>query len=297
MLETHHALFLLALYFFLTLWARGARTTENFDGGSGAARSDALSIYDDFYASIYPQLFHHEERHGFEQAQLADLVFSDWPSNDVRILDVGCGIAPYAQWAAEREYGYVGLDISPAMLRKAREQGAAGASFVEGNAMDPGAMSPKSFSHIFCMYFTAYQFRDLHRFMGNLFSWTKPGGYAVVHVVDPERFDPVLDAASPFPAFSIQKYANRRVTSSEVAFDKFKYQCRFQKDPSEDEASFDEIFKLPDGTSRRHRHVLHMPQLGSVRQTATQAGFKEVALVDMLPCHFEYQYLLVLRRA
>lgn len=294
MLQQDHAILLLVLFLLLTLWVRQLQAVETFSGDSDARTG--LDIYDDFYASIYPQLFHHPERHEFEQNQLQELIFSDWPASDCRVLDVGCGLAPYAPWVLERDMSYTGLDASASMLHQAKKQGAQGAQWIQGDVMEPSTLSPKSFSHILCMYFTVYQFRDLDRLLRNLFSWTRPGGYVVLHVVDPERFDPVLDAASPFPAFSIQKYANRRVTSSEVAFDKFKYQCRFQKDPSEDEASFDEIFTLTDGTKRRHRHTLFMPKVKTMQQLAAGAGFREVDLVDLLPCHFEYQYLLVLQR-
>jgi SAM-dependent methyltransferase len=180
------------------------------------------------------------------------------------------------------------------MLAKAKERGTG--RWILGDAEEPSMVSPKTYSHIFCMYFTLYCFKDTAAVLRNFYGWLRPGGYALIHIVNPERFDPILDAASPFPAFSLQKYANRRITSSEVAFDKFKYQCRFQKDPTETEASFDEIFKLPDGTQRRNRHTLHMPSIESIRLAATQTGFRDLGWIDLLACHFEYQYILVLQR-
>lgn len=297
-MERSEILVVMILIFLIAVWVRyGVDRTETFSGGGELVASDPVSIYDDFYAGIYPQLFHHAERHQFELDSLSETIFDD-SSLDGHVLDIGCGLGPYASAIAARDMRYTGLDISPAMIKKAKQGSPAETcQWIQGDSSEPSMMSPKSFSHILCMYFSVYQFQDLRRFLTNAYSWLRPGGYLVVHVVNPEKFDPVLDAASPFPAFSLQKYANRRVTSSEVDFDKFKYQCRFQKDPTEAEATFDEIFTLPDGSKRRNRHRLFMPPVSQIQQVAKSVGFKEVKLIDMVTCHFEYQYLLVLQRA
>jgi len=40
--------------------------------------------------------------------------------------------------------------------------------------------------------------------------WTNPGGFFIVHLVEPDKYDPLLDLASPFAAFSLQKYSYDR---------------------------------------------------------------------------------------
>ena len=42
--------------------------------------------------------------------------------------------------------------------------------------------------------------------------WLKPGGYLILHLVDRERFDPIVPAADPLIMVSAQKHAKERIT-------------------------------------------------------------------------------------
>jgi hypothetical protein len=117
-------------------------------------------------------------------------------------------------------------------------------------------------------------------------------------VVDPERFDPVLDSASPFPAFSIQKYRKERILESEVEFDTFNFKARFNKKPHEYEAHFEETFTFKDDESppRIHRHNLTMPPKDTVLRMAEEAGWSKESEFDMTPGGYEYQYLVTFKK-
>ena len=62
----------------------------------------------------------------------------------------------------------------------------------------------------------------------------------MVHMVHPNRFNPVLELASPFAGFSIQKYTSDRLVDSEIFFDSFKYKSSFIKKEGEDDAQWKE---------------------------------------------------------
>ena len=53
------------------------------------------------------------------------------------LLDVGCGTGHWARFFTDREFTVAGVDISPPMVRVAREKGIAGASFAvaDGHAL------------------------------------------------------------------------------------------------------------------------------------------------------------------
>src|SRR5215207_4916140 len=53
-----------------------------------------------------------------------------------RVLDAGCGAGRNAVWLAERRADVVGLDVSPEMLRRARER-VPGASFSVADLAEP----------------------------------------------------------------------------------------------------------------------------------------------------------------
>jgi hypothetical protein len=133
--------------------------------------------------------------------------------------------------------------------------------------------------------------------LDNIYSWLKPSGVLVLHLVDPNKFDPILAAASPFPAFSLQKYSTERVIDSDLFFDSFKYRSRFVKSPEDDEARFEEVFEFTDPQKYvENNHVLHMPSVDAMLDIVRSSGFTRQEMVDMTPIGYEYQYLLYLTK-
>ena len=286
-------LVLIVLGLFLVSQAAGVHREmfENGDGQPTVIYEDE-EIYDDFYASIYDILFSTPERISFEKASLHELALSERPVTETKVLDVCCGTAPHAQWMCEEGVEYVGLDTSEAMLNRARKR-CASARFYKGSATDLNAFPPKAFSHAMLLYFSAYQFRNPKLLFDTLYQWIKPGGMLVVHMVDPHKFDPILDAASPFPAFSLQKYSTDRVIQSDVVFDKFHYKSRFIKDNDEEVAIFEEIIqKNGEEEIRENKHKLYMPPVSHMLDMIRAAGFSKQEMVDMTPAGYEYQWLV-----
>ena len=123
----------------------------------------------------------------------------------------------------------------------------------------------------------------------NMFNWLQPGGCLVIHLVNREKFDPILEAASPFVAFSVQKYSKQRITRSKVAFDKFDYEADFSLEGSS--AEFHEEFKFKNGKFRKQTHKLHMVTMDDVITKAEENGFVYKQFIDLTAIGYEYQYL------
>ena len=266
---------------------------ENNDeeGLPSTSHEDFDEIYDEFYANVYDKLFTIIERVSFEKASIKEYGLANWPKKEVKVLDVCCGTAPHAEWMCKDDIDFVGVDSSEAILKKAREKCKSG-RFYKGDITRVETFPPKSFSHALMLYFSIYQFRNQKMVLDNIYSWLKPGGVFILHLVDPHKFDPILDAASPFLAFSVQKYSTERVIDSDIFFDKFKYKSRFVKEPNEDDARFEEVFELKDPPSyREHVHRLHMPTISAMLDIVRSVGFSRHELVDMTPVGYEYQYL------
>ena len=98
-----------------------------------------------------------------------------------------------------------------------------------------------SFTHVLCLYFTIYYIKNKKQFLTNCYDWLKPGGYLVLHLVNRNKFDPILNSADPLQAVSAQKYAKKRITNSLIKFKDFQYRGDFKLD--KDIATFEEIFK------------------------------------------------------
>ena len=205
-------------------------------------------------------------------------------------MDVCCGTGPHVEWMCKDQIDIVGIDLSEEMLKKAREKCKSG-RFYKGDVTRAETFPPKSFSHAIMLYFSIYQFQNPKMVLDNIYSWLKPGGILILHLVDPNKFDPILSAASPFLSFSIQKYSTERVIDSDIFFDKFKYKSRFVKDPESDSARFEEVFEFPD-KYREHVHRLHMPSVSNMLEIVRSSGFTRHEMVDMTPVGYEYQYLV-----
>lgn len=286
----------LGVLWIVVAMARMDREMFEDGGGEGETYEDPADIYDDFYAKVYDTLFSTPERISFERASIRENALNEFSKPETKFLDVCCGTAPHAQWLCEDGFEVVGIDQSEAMLKKARTSCPSG-RFYRGDVMNPSTFPPKSFSHALLLYFSAYQFRNPKMLFDTIYLWLKPGGMFVVHLVDPDKFDPILAAASPFPAFSLQKYSSSRVTESDVFFDQFKYRSKFIKDRADDGAIFEETFTFQDdedGSSRyrEHKHRLTMPALPEMIDLIRASGFTLREKVDMTSVGYEYQYLV-----
>jgi len=288
--------FLVAILWFVSQMAVRHReffeTNEESLMGEGETFEDYDRIYDDFYAKVYDQLFSTPERISFEKASIQEIAMNEFSKPETKILDVCCGTAPHAKWLAEEGYEVVGVDTSESMLKKARESCPSG-RFYRADVTNASTFPPKSFSHALLLYFSIYQFRNPKIVTDTIYQWLKPGGIFVVHLVDPNKFDPILAAASPFTGFSVQKYTKERVTDSEVFFGDFKYRSKFIKDRHDDNAIFEETFLFNDEQRyREHRHRMVMPSVNSMIDLVRSSGFTYKDSVDMTPIGYEYQYLV-----
>jgi SAM-dependent methyltransferase len=195
----------------------------------------------------------------------------------------------------------IGLDKSESMLRRARavtlpsaglpNETRESVSFLRGDMNQQVTFSGGQFSHAALLFFTIYYSNDVIGLFRNLFHWIRPGGQLAVEVVNKFKFDPLLEAASPFVGTTVQKYSKKRVTKSKVEFDKFSYEAEFDlQDPT---AEFREVFRFPDKSVRRQRHTLNMRDINDFVHLAQTAGWNYEGYVDLLSAGFEYAYVLI----
>jgi len=263
---------------------------------------DNSELYDEFYASVYDQLTQGSVR---TQAEVG-MLLHEWTKRgeDLKtfeILDAGCGtgiaVASFAKMNVKR---VVGLDSSEAMINQAKTktipqttltpEQVAKIEWRKADLIDPSAGAGGEFTHALLLYFTIYYVPDKEIVFRNLFFSVRPGGRLAVHVVNKHKFDPMLESAAPWIGFSLQKYSDKRVTKSEVTFDKFKYSGEFDlQDPG---AEFRETFRFNDKTVRRHRHIFRMENIEEIVEMAKRAGWNYKGFTDLTPISFEYSYHL-----
>jgi len=297
------------LYDRITLEKTMIRVEEGFvdpidiDIGPTDRYLDNDELYDTFYASIYDQLVQGAVR---SQAEIG-LLLHEWtskgglPLEKMKVLDAGCGtgIATVA-FAKMNAAKVIGVDKSAAMLERAEKTTVLAATLTEKqqqaiefrntDLLNPSALGAAEVTHAVMFYFVPYEVKDLEAVLRNMFVWIAPGGKLAVEVVNKHRFDPMLEAAAPWMAFSLQKYSDTRITKSSITFDKFAYDGQFDlQDPG---AEFRETFRFKDGKVRRQRHRFHMPDIEQLVKLGVTCGYKYDKYIDLTPIGFEYAYLL-----
>ena len=261
---------------------------EGFEQSDQFLLKSGNDIYDDFYADIYDYLVFSNIKDEYE---VGEIVNKTRPSSQSKILDVGSGTGHHVAGLSANGLDVLGIDISPSMVKKAKNDYPQ-YRFEVGDATNSGEFGPNSFTHITCMYFTIYYIQDKTQFFQNAMKWLKPGGYLILHVVDRDHFDPILPPGNPLLYVSPQRYAQKRITSTNVKFDDFKYSADFKLNSDTNVATFEEKFKNDkDGKVRKNEHIMYMPPLNTIVNEVQQQGFILDSKVDLLNVQYEYQYL------
>jgi len=270
---------------------------EAFTSSSGGAPhiAEGAQIYDDFYANIYDDLTYFQKKNEFEMGTLKRSTALD---SDSVALDIGSGTGHHVAQMKEIGVGNaMGIDRSQAMVSIAQKK-YPGNKYVLGDAMQRSMFRQNTFSHITMFYFTVYYFQDKAALFANCLAWLKPGGTMTVHLVDKDMFDPILPPANPLLMLTPQRYAKKRITTSKITFDDFKYDANFELSDNGDGATFVEKFtgKTDGKMFRKNKHDMFMEDVDVIEAAAIRAGFIVKSKLDMVKAEYEYQYLYVFQK-
>ena len=282
--------FMIILILFLTA-NRMHPTQEGFTQEKKFVLRKNNNVYDTFYASIYNDLVYDAIKNEYE---VGEIINTTHPNEQSIILDIGSGTGQHVALLNDKGYSAVGVDISPAMVKQAKKNFPS-LNFKKGNVLQTMLYPSQSFTHILSLYFTIYYIKNKKLFFDNCFQWLKPGGYLLLHLVNRDMFDPILNTADPLQMVSAQKYAQKRITKSLVKFKDFQYRGDFKFDKPNNKATFEEIFK-DDKTKniRQNIHTLYMPTQKKVLSLAKETGFVLKGKIDLVSVQYEYQYIYIL---
>ena len=264
---------------------------EGFQQQGSFLLREGDNIYDEFYVDIYDYLVYNEIKDDYE---IGELVNKTTITDKSVILDVGCGTGHHVGEMGKNNLNAIGIDTSRSMVERAKHN-YPNAKFEVKNILDTKAFEYNHFTHITCFYFTIYYFKDKKVFFQNCMNFLKPGGYLVIHLVNRNKFDPILPPGNPLIAISPQRYAKERITTTKIKFNDFEYDANFQLDESKNMATFTEKFKNDVGDKvRKNEHVFYMESQEDILGQAREAGFIIDSKIDLVKVSYEYQYLYIL---
>ena len=227
-------------------------------------------IYDSYYAMIYDDIYKTKPRATYEYQQIIDMTH---PTLDQSIfLDVGSGTGTLVNALSERGYEAYGIDKSQAMVDIAQIK-YPDANMKCGDVKDSMSFDRSTITHITCMNFTIYEIEDRATFFRNCYHWLVPNGYLILHLVEPDKYSPIVPGAVPSILDNPQKYAKKRITESMINFYDFTYKnsANFDK-PGE--VTIKEIFKdTKTGNVRENEITLKMDSIRNILFIAQQCGF------------------------
>ncbi len=269
----------------------GNKTIENFETSTRFITKRGPDIYDDFYVSVYDDLLFSEFKNDYEIGQIINRTS---PSARSNILDIGSGTGHHVGMMSQKGFKCQGIDIAPAMVKQSRTN-YPNCKFAVGDVMKSIQFQPGQFTHITCLYFTIYMIKDKRTFFQNCINWLRPGGFLVLHLVNRDKFDPILPVADVLAKIDPQDYADKRITSTRAAFNNHLYEANFKLDG--DKALFKEKFIEKKGNGvRQNNHELYMPSQKEILSLASASGFILSSKTEMKRVGYNNQYIYVLQK-
>jgi len=294
----YNILFILAILMVSIIWFKKQDLSSYYEGFTQETPylfKEGNDIYDDFYAEIYNQLMLPDKRCTFEIDKIVEMTA---PSEKSTFLDIGSGTGEISGQLTKRGFDVYALDTSKSMIDYI-EKNHPKVNGKCGNAQNPITYEKGSFSHILATGMSIYLFENKDEFLRNCFYWLKPGGYLIVHLVDREKFDPIVPGGKPPLLKNPQQYSSTRIDDTVIDFIDFKYRGKYDfSQLDNNKVKFIETF-TDDLTKnvRQQETQYYMEPMNNILRQSSYTGFIPHAQVNMVQgCEDENQYLVILER-
>ena len=251
-----------------------SNNNNNSHSNALVVKTDA-DAKDAFYASVYDDISNQKVTNVYEVGEIINK-YPDISSQTIA-LDVGAGTGAYMNAFIQNGITNVtGIESSAHMVAQAKRM-YPGINMVKGDPIVASAFSPNSFTLVTVLNFEVYYIQNPEKLISNIYTWLKPGGYFVLHLVDPQRFN----ASTLLGAH----------TSSTAKVGDFDYTSDAQVFPN-DSVQYMEVFTdTKTGSVRKNVRNFKIPPPHEFIALATGAGFNMLGQIDLVKTHKEYQYL------
>jgi len=251
---------------------------------SGVIVKHGNDMKDAFYAAVYDQLFNQKVNNAYE----VGAIINKYPdiSNQTVALDVGAGTGAYMSAFIQNGITNVtGIESSADMIAQARKTHAdLNLNIVKGDPTVVSSFKPESFTLVSMLNFEVYYIPNTEQLFTNVYAWLKPGGYFMLHLVDPSRFN----ASGLLMGESTS--VSRRKAQSVAKFNDFQYKSDVQIFPN-DFVQYREVF-TDDKTGKTRKHVrdFRLPSPQTFIELAAGVGFNMLGQIDLVKAQKEDQF-------
>jgi len=272
---------------------------EGFEQSEPFVLKQNQDIFQDtFYSEIYDEI-HIPSK--IAKTDIQQIIKMTQPSKEYScFLDLGSGTGNLVNELVLKGYRAYGIDKSQIMVDYSQEK----YPDIEvkcSNVNEPMTFEPGIFTHIICNNFTIYHFEQKIFLFKNVFHWLTPGGYFLLHLVDPNKFDTIIPSGKPSIVNTPQKYTKNRITETSLDFKTFKYKSKY--DFSSSQSINKQVVLTETFTDESHQHTrqyeqtLYMESKETILSIAKQCGFILHSQSDYsITIGDPYQYLIILER-
>ena len=246
---------------------------------------------DAFYAAVHDQLFNQKVNNAYE----VGAIINKYPdiSNQTVALDVGAGTGAYMN--AFIQHGITditGIESSADMVAQAKKTySSLNLNIVTGDPKVVSAFKPESFTLVSMLNFEVYYVPNTEQLFSNIYAWLKPGGYFVLHLVDPRRFNAASMLGGDASTTSRTTTTPTQKGAQSVAkFSDFEYASEVQIFPN-DFVQFMEVFTDDKtGRVRKNERNFRMPSPQTFIALAAGVGFNMLGQIDLVKAQREHQF-------
>jgi SAM-dependent methyltransferase len=242
-------------------------TIENFSQLKPYVLKEENDVYDSFYIDKYDDYF---QTKSYSEDDLTTILDKTQPLLKTSVfLDIGCGTGELMKGLEDKKYKVFGIDKSPTMIEKAREKLADGEVMCDNVLRDPMLYENNTFTHILCTHFTIYEVEDKHTFFRHCFHWLRGGGFFVLHVINPEKFNKIVPKSD---LFSHVKRPIIKKTS--MTFDDYEYTNTYENETTSHNHKTMQVEHFTSANfSRQNRKSLYMTPKDELISLGIKCGF------------------------
>lgn len=279
------------LAFYMFRIAKEKKYIEGLDQKKKFILKTNDNIFDTFYCDVYDKLMYDKNKNDYE---IDEIIRVTKIKKNSTILDVGCGNGHHVGTLCTKNINAVGIDKSEAMVKSSKNKYPK-CYFKTGDIMESFNGHKDLYTHMLCMYFTIYYIKDKSAFFKKCYNLLKPGGYLILHLVNRDKFDPMISLSNPLVIISPQSVAKKRITKSAVRFEGFQYKADFKMNNKKNIGLFEEKMIDNNNKVRKNIHTLFMEKQNIIIQDALKQGFILNGKIDLMPVQYENQYLYILQ--
>jgi len=287
----------LSLMLIVSLIFNKARSYNHIEGFTSLTKPYELKendqLYDNFYSNLYDNLLYSEFKNTFEINKIKKLTNLD---NNSYVLDIGSGTGQHVNKLTTQGYKSIGMDKSKDMIEISKKKFPK-CKYIKGDVLKTMTFENSTYSHITCLYFTIYYIDNKRQFFENCHAWLEPGGYLILHLVNKDKFNPIVPAGDVLPFRSLQDFTKERITETKIDLKNYTYEAKFDSKKGKDVSYFKEkIINKQNNKIRENNHKLYMEDINSIIKLAKQCKFNVNNKVLLEEIEYKHQYLYILQK-